>query len=73
MQQYARPFAYTPAGSSVSVTLYEHCTSVFGEPTRGTLLDGQFGRASSPVLIAQPRYMLTTHTLLFVSVLLSVS
>jgi hypothetical protein len=55
MQQYARPFVYTPAGSSVSVTLYEHCTSVFGEPTRGTLLDGQFGRASSPVLIAQPR------------------
>eukprot|EP00953_Heterococcus_sp_UTEX-ZZ885_P031933 16708-Heterococcus_DN1.PRE.1 len=54
-QQYARPFVYTPAGSSVSVTLYEHCTSVFGEPTRGTLLDGQFGRASSPVLIAQPR------------------
>lgn len=29
--------------------------SVLGEPTRGTVLDGQLGRASDPVLIPQPR------------------
>jgi hypothetical protein len=28
---------------------------VYGEPTRGTVLDGLFGRASAPVLVAQPR------------------
>lgn len=38
-----------------SGTYYERCTSVFGEATRGTVLDGQHGRASSPIFIPQPR------------------
>jgi hypothetical protein len=37
------------------VTVYERCTSVYGEPTRNTLLDGQFGRSLEPVQVAQPR------------------
>jgi len=57
--QYVRPFVYTylntTSGLNTSIILHENCVSVFGEPTRGTLLDGKYGRASKPVLIAQPR------------------
>lgn len=52
--QYAKPFFFS-FNSTHNATLVESCTSVFGEPTRGKVLDGLFGRASSPVLIAQPR------------------
>ena len=31
------------------------CVNVKGEPTRNTLLDGDFGRSDTPVLIHQPR------------------
>jgi hypothetical protein len=54
LMQYVRPFTYS-FNSSLAVTLYERCTSVFAEPTRGMVLDGKAGRASSPVLIASPR------------------
>lgn len=40
---------------SVNVTVYERCTSVYGEPTRGLHLDGIAGRASTSVMVAQPR------------------
>ncbi|CAN0202808.1 unnamed protein product [Ectocarpus sp. 6 AP-2014] len=38
-----------------SAVLYEWCTSVLGEPTRDTTLDGLFGRSDSPVFVPQPR------------------
>ncbi|CBN78621.1 conserved unknown protein [Ectocarpus siliculosus] len=38
-----------------SAVLYEWCTSVLGEPTRDTTLDGLFGRSDSPVFVSQPR------------------
>lgn len=34
---------------------YRRCTSVAGEPTRGRVVDGEYGRAASPVWIHQPR------------------
>jgi len=36
-------------------TFYRRCTSVSAEPTRGTVLDGEAGRAAERVLLAQPR------------------
>jgi len=39
----------------LNVTVYERCTSVYGEPTRGTLLDGVAGRSAESVMVAQPR------------------
>mmetsp|Transcript_27752 Transcript_27752/g.35909 ORF Transcript_27752/g.35909 Transcript_27752/m.35909 type:complete len:428 (-) Transcript_27752:1081-2364(-) len=38
-----------------NVSVYERCTSVYGVPTRNTLLDGEYGRSSKPVNIAQPK------------------
>ncbi|KAG5189572.1 hypothetical protein JKP88DRAFT_259972 [Tribonema minus] len=56
LRQYVRPFSFSPDwAKGKAVTLSERCTSVFGEPTRGKPLDGLNGRASDPVLIAQPR------------------
>jgi hypothetical protein len=52
--QYVRPFLH-PLNATYSLTLLEACTNVFSDPTRGTTLDGVNGRASSPILIAQPR------------------
>ena len=53
--QYAKPFVYS-FNSTHNATLYEHCTSVFGEPTRHTATpDGKAGRADGPVLVPQPR------------------
>lgn len=54
--QYVRPIHYEfDQNSSRFVTLYERCTSVFLEPTRGMNLDGLAGRASGPISIASPR------------------
>ena len=52
-RQYARPFERIVNGSMM--TLYELCTSVKGEPTRGKIVDGQGGRANGPIFINQPR------------------
>ncbi|RYY89740.1 hypothetical protein EON63_00150 [archaeon] len=54
LRQYAQKFIYS-FNSTHNGFLYEYCTSVFGEPTRGRTVDGFYGRASKPVLIAQPR------------------
>ena len=48
------PFNYTRPWE-LNVTVYERCTSVYGEPTRGTALDGMHGRHSERVMVAQPR------------------
>ena len=53
--QYVKPFTYS-FNSTHNGTLYEECTSVFGEPTRHTTpTDGLAGRANGPVLVPQPR------------------
>eukprot|EP01035_Chromulina_nebulosa_P018558 gene18558-24281_t len=52
--QYVKSFVYE-FNSTHNATVYEYCLSVSGEPTRGKLLDGLYGRASSPVYIKQPR------------------
>ncbi|KAJ1438370.1 hypothetical protein B484DRAFT_211406 [Ochromonadaceae sp. CCMP2298] len=52
--QYAKTFSYS-FNSSHNATLYERCTSVFAEPTRGKITDGLYGRANDSVFIAQPR------------------
>lgn len=54
-RQYIRPVTYQKNSTSPAIQAHEYCTNVYGEPTRGTLLDGLHGRASEPVLIAQPR------------------
>lgn len=54
VMQYAKPFIY-PFNATHNATLVASCMSVFGEPTRGRVLDGLFGRASSPVIVPQPR------------------
>jgi hypothetical protein len=45
---YTRPW-------DLNVTVYERCTSVYGEPTRNTQLDGRAGRHIESVMVAQPR------------------
>lgn len=52
--QYVRAFLYRINASAVA-TLYEHCTSVYAEPTRDTVLDGLLGRSDKQVSIAVPR------------------
>jgi len=54
LMQYAQSFSYS-FNDTHNATLYERCTSVFAEPTRGKTTDGLYGRAPAPVLIAQPR------------------
>ncbi len=54
MRQFAKAFIYGYNGTH-NATLYEYCTSVFGEPTRGKITDGVAGRAPGPIQIAQPR------------------
>ncbi len=54
LMQYVRPFKHV-FNDSLTVTLYERCTSVFAEPTRGMVLDGLAGRANSSIFIASPR------------------
>ena len=52
--QYQRLFTYS-LNASYSLSLLEWCSTVFSEPTRGTVLDGTYGRSSGPIFIAQPR------------------
>ncbi len=52
--QYAKPFQHT-FNRTHNATLYERCTSVVAEPTRGRLVDGLFGRSNGSVFIHQPR------------------
>ena len=52
--QWARTFMYQ-FDSTTTVRLVERCTSVWGEPTRGFVLDGKAGRAWAPIRIAQAR------------------
>jgi hypothetical protein len=52
--QLLKSFIYG-MNSSHEATFYERCTSVYAEPTRGTIIDGEFGRAMYPVTIAVPR------------------
>ena len=52
--QYVQQFVFS-FNTSHNATVDVRCTSVLAETTRGRLLDGLFGRASAPVLIAQPR------------------
>lgn len=52
-RQWARPFLFP--FNNTRVTLYERCTSVFAEPTRGRLTDGLMGRSNGTLFIAQPR------------------
>lgn len=53
-RQYARPFVIS-LNETHHATVFERCMSVAGEPTRGRVLDGEFGRASEDVFIPQPR------------------
>lgn len=52
--QYVQPFTYQ-FNATHSGTVWEYCTSVYGEPTRGKVTDGQAGRADNPVWIPQMR------------------
>ena len=52
--QYQRLFNYSINASAI-VSVLEWCSTVFSEPTRGTVLDGAYGRSSIPIFIAQPR------------------
>lgn len=54
VMQYAKPFSF-PYNATHNATLVASCMSVFGEPTRGRTLDGKYGRASSAVIVPQPR------------------
>jgi EGF-like domain. len=40
---------------TLSLNVWEWCNSVAGEPTRGKLVDGMFGRSNETVTIPQPR------------------
>ena len=40
---------------TVTLEVWQWCTSVEGEPTRGKTIDGNFGRANETVRIPQPR------------------
>uniref|UniRef100_A0A7S1U7T1 EGF-like domain-containing protein n=1 Tax=Phaeomonas parva TaxID=124430 RepID=A0A7S1U7T1_9STRA len=53
-RQYVRPFVITVNGTH-NATVYEWCTSVKGQPTRGKVVDGLYGRADEHVFIPQPR------------------
>ena len=52
--QYAQKFFYS-FNSTHNATLVASCTSVFGEPTRGHLVDGLMGRSNGSIFIPQLR------------------
>lgn len=52
--QWVKRFIYQ-FNSTFNGTVYEYCTSVYAEPTRGTVLDGRAGRSKVPIQIAVPR------------------
>lgn len=56
-RQYGKNFTYFFEDTGERHSVFEACTSVFGEPTRGRLLDGLAGRANASVFIAQMRRM----------------
>ena len=50
-EEAARMGIPVAADGSVNVSVYERCSSVYGEPTRGTHLDGAFGRADESIMV----------------------
>mmetsp|Transcript_19480 Transcript_19480/g.56810 ORF Transcript_19480/g.56810 Transcript_19480/m.56810 type:complete len:847 (-) Transcript_19480:215-2755(-) len=59
-QQYVRNASLETAfllglNDTHNATVYERCTSVQGQPTRNTLLDGKYGRAATDIFVPQPR------------------
>lgn len=53
--QYVETYILDINGTEYNISLW--CTSAFGVPTRGRLIDGEFGRANEDVYIAQARPM----------------
>lgn len=53
-RQYAK-LRHIPYNKTLTVEVWEWCVSVKGESTRGTILDGEHGRAVSSIHIPQPR------------------
>ena len=53
-RQYARK-KFVRFNETTDLEVWEWCISVKGEPTRGRMDDGKFGRATSSVFIPQPR------------------
>ncbi|CAM9803760.1 unnamed protein product, partial [Phaeothamnion confervicola] len=54
LRQWVRPFQLA-LNATHNSTLLGRCTSVKGEPTRGTVLDGAAGRTNESVFVPQPR------------------
>lgn len=54
LRQYAREKKIM-FNSTLSLDIWEWCTSVKGEPTRGVVTDGNFGRSRKTILIPQRR------------------
>ena len=54
LRQYAKK-KRIDYNDTFTIDVWEWCVSVEGEPTRDTLLDGNFGRANSSIRITQPR------------------
>jgi hypothetical protein len=52
--QYVKAYEWV-YNFTTNITLYETCTSVLAEPTRGKVLDGVAGRGNTSVLISVPR------------------
>jgi len=53
-RQYAQ-LKEMPYNETFNISVWERCTSVFGEPTRGTVIDGLYGRSNAKIIIPQPR------------------
>jgi len=53
-RQYAREYLFN-FSNSITLIIWEWCTSVQGEPTRERPIDGLFGRSNSTIFIPQPR------------------
>jgi hypothetical protein len=53
--QYAQKVVPGQDEEGFNISVYERCTSVFAEPTRGHLVDGYFGRSNGSVFIPQRR------------------
>jgi hypothetical protein len=60
-EEAARMGIPVAADGSVNVSVYERCSSVYGEPTRGTHLDGAFGRADESIMVRVQQQNLATH------------
>jgi len=53
-RQWVKGWTYYYNGTH-SAVVYERCTSVWGQPTRGKTVDGLDGRSDHHIFIAQPR------------------